>query len=113
MQTNALRLLAGFVAVAFGLHAQQYRIDTFAGGTNSADGGAALSGLILQAQGIAFDTEGRLYIADAGDHRVRRVESDGTIITFAGTGLAGFSGDGGPVIRVKYFSVRGQLFLPF
>jgi uncharacterized protein (TIGR03437 family) len=88
--------MAGLFALAFALQAEQYRIDTLAGGTNAADGGPATSALLLQAQGIAFDTEHRLYIADASDNRVRRVESDGSITTFAGTGLAGFSGDGGP-----------------
>src|SRR5690242_17402793 len=96
MRTNALRLMAGLFAVALGAQAQQYRIDTLAGGTNAADGEPATSALLLQAQGIAFDTEHRLYIADASDHGVRRVESDGSITTFAGIGLAGFSGDSGP-----------------
>jgi trimeric autotransporter adhesin len=96
MGTICARRVAGLFTLVLGLHAQQYRIDTFAGGTNVADNGPAVSALLLQAQGIAFDTEHRLYIADAGDNRVRRVENDGTIVTFAGTGLAGFSGDNGP-----------------
>ncbi|RYE84133.1 MAG: hypothetical protein EOO65_02780 [Methanosarcinales archaeon] len=38
----------------------------------------------------------KLFIADGGNHRVRLVNEDGIIITIAGTGVAGFSGDGGP-----------------
>jgi hypothetical protein len=44
---------------------------------------------------------GRLYIADSGAHRVRRVDQDGEITTIAGTGVAGFSGDGGPAIDTQ------------
>jgi sugar lactone lactonase YvrE len=45
--------------------------------------------------GLAVDGSGHLFIADAGNHRVRRVAPDGTISTVAGVGTAGFSGDGG------------------
>jgi len=45
--------------------------------------------------GIAVDAAGNLYIADQGNHRVRRVSPDGVITTIAGTGQAGFSGDEG------------------
>ena len=47
--------------------------------------------------GIALDTRGNLYIADTGNHRIRRVDAlTGIITTVAGTGESGFSGDGGP-----------------
>jgi hypothetical protein len=41
------------------------------------------------------DAHGNLFIADYGNHRVRKVTLDGIITTVAGTGTAGFSGDGG------------------
>jgi cysteine-rich repeat protein len=45
--------------------------------------------------GVAVDPLGRVYVADQANHRVLRVNVDGTITTIAGTGTAGFSGDGG------------------
>ncbi|HLZ29446.1 MAG TPA: LuxR C-terminal-related transcriptional regulator [Chloroflexota bacterium] len=47
-------------------------------------------------QALAVDTEGNLYIADTANQRVRRVSVGGQITTVAGTGKAGYSGDGGP-----------------
>lgn len=58
------------------------------------DGGAATSALLDSPEGIAVDASGTLYIADSRNHRVRAVVS-GIISTLAGTGVAGFSGDGG------------------
>jgi sugar lactone lactonase YvrE len=46
--------------------------------------------------GVAVDAERRVYFSEMAGHRVRRIESDGTLITFAGTGTAEFGGDGGP-----------------
>ena len=57
------------------------------------DGGSAGSAQIAQPWGIAVDTIGNLYIAEYGSHKVRKV-SAGVITTLAGTGTAGFSGDG-------------------
>jgi uncharacterized protein (TIGR03437 family) len=56
---------------------------------------ATTSGLALP-QGLALDQSGNLYIADPPTNRIREVLTNGTIITFAGTGTAGYSGDGGP-----------------
>jgi sugar lactone lactonase YvrE len=73
-------------------------ISTFAGnGTAgfSGDGGAATSAMIASPTGLSFDASGNLYIADATNMRVRKVNTSGTISTFAGTGTTGFSGDGG------------------
>ena len=52
-------------------------------------------------QGVAVDTKGNLYIADAQNHRVRRVDLRGTISTIAGTGAIGGSGDGGAAVRAE------------
>lgn len=49
-----------------------------------------------------------LYIADTGNHRIRQVSlATGVITTLAGTGAAGFSGDGGPAIRAALFGPFG------
>ena len=64
----------------------------------SGDGGPATTAKINQPHDIAVDRAGNLYIADTGNHRVRRVNTDGTIVTVAGTGESGFSGPNDPKI---------------
>ena len=59
------------------------------------DNGLATRSLLGSVAAIAFDPAGNLYIADAGNHRLRRVGLDGNIATVAGNGQDGFSGDGG------------------
>lgn len=60
----------------------------------SGDGGQAVQARLRVPQGVAV-SGGELYIADTGNHVVRRVAADGRISTVAGTGQAGFGGDGG------------------
>jgi sugar lactone lactonase YvrE len=62
----------------------------------SGDGGAAASAQLSYPRGIALDSSGNLYIADFGNNRVRKVATNGTITTFAGSGVGDSSGDGGP-----------------
>ena len=50
---------------------------------------------------IAVDTTGNLYIADSGTSQVREVKTDGSAAIIAGTGVAGFSGDGGPAVSAQ------------
>ena len=59
------------------------------------DGGAAVEAQLADPLGIAVDGAGNLYIADAYNYRIRRVDPSGTIATIAGTGERGFAGDGG------------------
>jgi uncharacterized repeat protein (TIGR01451 family) len=61
----------------------------------SGDGGAASSAQLSGPGGVAVDAAGNLYIADSFNNRIRRVNPAGIITTVAGTGLAGFAGDGG------------------
>jgi uncharacterized protein (TIGR03437 family) len=75
-----------------------YIIQTFAGSDDSGDGGSALAAALSQPEGIAVDDSGNVYVADAAVHRVRKIGADGSIQTVAGTGVAGFAGDGGPAI---------------
>jgi uncharacterized protein (TIGR03437 family) len=75
---------------------QQYMISTIAG-TNvqgfSGDSGAPTSAQLGLPGRIAIDSSGKIYIADGANNRVRLI-SGGTITTYAGTGTAGFAGDG-------------------
>lgn len=83
----------------FAQSAENYGITTIAGsGVMSAggDGGLAVDGQLFSPSGLAVDSQGNIYIADSGNHKIRIVTLDGKIDTFAGNGTAGHSGDGGP-----------------
>jgi hypothetical protein len=70
----------------------------------SGDGGSATSAEIDAPAGLAVDSNGNLYIADYNNFRVRKVNSTGTISTFAGDGQnVGPSGDGGPATSAAIF----------
>jgi sugar lactone lactonase YvrE len=81
------------------------RIDTIAGtgqaGGFGGDGGPALDARLNGPFGICFDAAGNLYIGDAFNERVRRVSPDGIITTVAGSGRAGFLGDGSPASEAR------------
>ena len=62
----------------------------------SGDGGPATSAQLDFPVDVAVDTAGNLYIADLGNHRIRKVSPGGIITTVAGNGVDDFSGDGGP-----------------
>ncbi len=62
------------------------------------DNGPATAARLRNPAGIAFDAAGNLYIADQGNHRIRRVTPQGVITTFAGTGNPGFNGDDRPAV---------------
>ena len=85
-------------------------ITTFAGSglTNfSGDGGLATSAGLDYPYAVALDQAGNLYVADSNNNRVRKVTGAGTISTFAGTGTAGYSGDGGPATQAELDSPEG------
>ncbi len=62
----------------------------------SGDGGFASSALLARPAGIAYDAAGDLFLADADNHVIREISAAGVISTVAGSGVAGFGGDGGP-----------------
>ncbi len=73
-------------------------ISTIAGnGTSgfSGDGGPASDALLHRPTGIAADKLGNIYFNDAGNARMRKIDDVGIITTIAGTGIIGYSGDGG------------------
>jgi hypothetical protein len=60
------------------------------------DGGLATETAFNQACDVRSDRQGNLFVADTFSHRIRKITTDGHIYTVAGTGEAGFSGNGGP-----------------
>jgi hypothetical protein len=75
--------------------------------TNTGDGGAAIDAPLNEPSGLAIDAAGNLYIADASDNRVRKVAPDGTITTVAGTGVAGYTGDGAAATAAQFSRPTG------
>lgn len=73
----------------------------------SGDGGPAPSATLSFPAGLATDAQGAFYIADSSNHRIRRVGTDGVISTVAGTGTAGFSGDGNAATSAQLSSPQG------
>ena len=71
---------------------------------DSGDSGPATSAQVNQPAGVAVDIAGNFYIADFAAHRVRKVDTSGTITTVAGTGIAGFSGDGAAATAARIAS---------
>ncbi len=67
----------------------------------SGDGGPATAAELASPTDVAVDQQGNLYIADHNNNRVRKVDTQGMITTVAGTGTAGFSGDGGPATKAQ------------
>lgn len=63
------------------------------------DGGPATKAQFSSASGLAVDGRGNLYIADRDNNRIRRVGTDGNILTIAGNDEFGFGGDGGPATQ--------------
>ncbi len=85
-------------------------ITTVAGGGEGAgagDGGPATQARLDRPTSVVVDASGNLYIADRNNHRIRKVDSTGTITTIAGKGENGFDGDGGPAIQAQLSSPTG------
>ncbi len=71
------------------------------------DGGAATAAQLAEPSGVAVDGAGNVFIADRGNHRIRKVDSEGVISTVAGSGVMGFDGDGGPATAAMLASPGG------
>lgn len=74
------------------------------------DGGPAVKAKFWNPSGLALDRAGQLYIADQNNHRIRKIDAAGIVTTVAGTGEAGFSGDGGTAGQAKLFNPMGITF---
>ena len=90
-------------------------ITTFAGTSIAGfggDDGAATAAMLNHPQGLAFDSVGNLYIADAGNNRIRKVTPGGIITTFAGAGASGCSNGSGDPLSATLTNPTGITFDP-
>ncbi len=71
------------------------------------DGGLATNARLSFPFGVAVARDGTLYIADTGNNRLREVTPAGVIVALAGTGTAGFAGDGGVARRAELAAPEG------
>src|SRR5579863_1191462 len=73
----------------------------FVPGAPVGDGGPYWDAVFQVAWRLTIDRSGNIYIADRTGHRIRRIGTDGIVTTVAGTGVAGYSGDGGPAAAAR------------
>jgi streptogramin lyase len=79
----------------------------------SGDGGPALEATFNLPHELRFDREGNLYVVDMANHVVRRIDlKSGLISTVVGTGVAGYSGDGGPAQKAQLKNPHSLQFGP-
>jgi YD repeat-containing protein len=71
-------------------------ITTVAGGGTGSDGDLATEAELIGPTDVAVGRDGSIYIAEHQRYRIRRITSNGIITTVAGSGMRGYSGDGGP-----------------
>ncbi len=98
MKKLTLNFIIALSFIGFTFTTKSQTISTFAGNGNasySGDGAQATSAEINNPTGIAFDGSGNLYLSDYNNNRIRKVNAQGVITTFAGNGTMGYSGDGG------------------
>jgi sugar lactone lactonase YvrE len=77
------------------------------GGGSSGDNGPAVNAMINTPEGVAYDSQGNLFIAEYFGQRVRKVNPSGIITTVAGTGTAGYTGDGGKAVKAQLYYPNG------
>jgi len=119
--TSLLRRLLSVLLIPLAAPAAEWTIATFAGtGTAgfSGDGGPASAAQITDPYGIVRGPDGALWFCEHNGHRIRRIAPDGTITTVAGSGRAGYAGDGGPAREAQLnlphelrFDRAGNLFI--
>ena len=94
-----IALCAALLATTAGAQPSvDWKIDTFTGSNRIGDDGPATAAQVFRPASVAVDGSGNLYIADTFNHRIRKLDSSGTITTIAGSGERGF---GGPAVYAQ------------
>ncbi len=102
MKKITLCVLAGMI-IASAANAQIITTEAGNGTASSTgDGGSALAASFNNPAGAYYDAIGNIYVVEYSGHRIRKINTSGIVSTFAGTGTAGFAGDGGPATAAKF-----------
>jgi len=72
-------------------------------GSYGGDGGLAINARLNRPTNVDWDSAGNMYIGDTGNCRIRRIDTEGIITTVVGTGVCGWSGDGGPATEATIY----------
>jgi hypothetical protein len=107
--TKSLFTIFAIVIVSSNLLAQN--VTTVAGGYVG-DGGLATKAALVFPNHAVQDRNGNTYISETYGQRIRKVSASGGITTYAGTGIAGYTGDGGKASNAKIFDPIGMVFDP-
>jgi DNA-binding beta-propeller fold protein YncE len=75
-------------------------------------GGKPIAGTLRTPFGVEADRAGHLYIAEFAGEQVRRLDPQGRLTTFAGTGTKGFAGDGGPASQAQFDGMHNLAVAP-
>ena len=134
-ESDAASRIAAPRGVAFGADGNLYIADTgnhqiriweatdgtttpVAGASGLGDGGLATAARLFNPRGVAIAEDGTVYLTDTSHHRVRKVDPEGIITTFAGTGEQGYDGDDGPATDAQLshpggvtIGPRGHLYI--
>jgi sugar lactone lactonase YvrE len=98
----------------FGVNVRTGALSVIAGnGTRgfSGDGGPATQASFAAPEWIAIDKDQNVFVGDRANHRIRRIDGRSRVVTtVAGTGAAGFAGDGGPALQAQITSPYGLHF---
>ena len=94
-------LLAALTWFSSAAVAQIYRIDTILGDYDPLAVVPLADAWVSNPSSLATDSRGNVYFVDRDTYRVRKVDQSGQVSTVAGSGLLGFSGDGGPATSAR------------
>ena len=103
-------LLISFALTPFALAQRagiSYIVETVAGSEPPRDAPLAVDAWLDLPRGVAADAAGNVYVSDTSNNRILRIHPDGTQETYAGTGVRGFSGDGGPADEAQLAAPLG------
>ena len=109
-QQNICKRLLLLLVVAFCLNGKAQVITKICGGNAigyGGDNGLAINASIHNPQSLVCDASGNLYFVDAGNSRIRKIDTSGIITTFAGNGFGGFGGDEGPAASAELYNPNG------